>query len=188
VKRAKDLAARIRGVRLLLLDVDGVLTDGGILYIEGGAEVKRFDIHDGMGMDLLMRAGVKVGILTGRTSEIVERRARELGMAVVKQGYYDKSVGLDLILAEQRLTDAEVGYVGDDVQDLSVMRRVGFRAAPANAVEEVKAVSDYVCARAGGDGAVREVIDLILATLGLKEKILREFTSPGVKPPPGRVL
>lgn len=173
-------------MKLLLLDVDGVLTDGGIYFAEGGAEMKRFDIHDGMGIDLLQRGGVQAGILTGRVSDLVERRARELGMKVVKQGYYDKSRGLDLILAEEGLKPEEIGYVGDDVQDLSVMRRVGFRAAPSSAVAEVRSEADYVCDRPGGHGAVREVIDLILRVRGAKTATLEEITRPGVRPPAGR--
>ena len=182
----RPLADRLRALRLLLLDVDGVLTDGGIYYGEGGAEMKRFHIHDGMGVDLLLRAGIKVGILTGRISDLVERRAHELGMQIVKQGFYDKSRGLDVILAEAGLKEREVGYMGDDVQDLAVMRRVGFAAAPATAVEEVKAESDHVCVRAGGRGAVREVADLILEARGEKKNVLDQITRPGVKPSPRR--
>jgi 3-deoxy-D-manno-octulosonate 8-phosphate phosphatase (KDO 8-P phosphatase) len=148
--------------------------------------MKRFHIQDGMGVDMLLRGGIKVGILTGRSSDIVERRARELGMSVVKQGFYDKSEGFDLVLKEQGLDAREVGFAGDDVQDLVVMRRAGFRAAPANAVPEVKAEADYVCERPGGDGAVREIADVILEMRGLRAKILVEVTKPGVKPPPGR--
>ncbi len=173
---------------MLLLDVDGVLTDGGIYFGEGGAEMKRFHIHDGMGIDLLKRAGIEVGILTGRVSGIVERRARELGMQVVKQGFYDKAAGFDEILREMGLAESEVAYVGDDVQDLSVLRRAGFRACPADAAAEVKAESDHVCARRGGDGAVREVADLILTVRGVKAKVIGEISRPGVKPARDRAL
>ena len=182
----RALAARARRLRLLLLDVDGVLTDGDITYTEGGEESKRFHIHDGMGIDLLARAGIRSGILTGRRSAMVERRARELGMTIIKQGFYDKHAGLVEILGQEGLGGAEVAYVGDDVQDLSVMRAVGFRAAPANAVAEVKAEADYVCRSAGGFGAVREVADLLLTLLGKKKAAVAEASRPGVTPPPGR--
>jgi 3-deoxy-D-manno-octulosonate 8-phosphate phosphatase (KDO 8-P phosphatase) len=172
---------RLRSIRLLLLDVDGVLTDGGIYYTERDEEMKRFDIKDGMGIDLLKRAGIDVGILTGRKSAIVERRARELGMTVLKQGFYDKSAGFEEILTEQELTEAEIAYVGDDILDLAVMRRVAFRACPADAVDEVKAEAHYVCANSGGHGAVREVADLILKLRGLKEEAVGEAARAGVK-------
>ena len=179
-------AKRIRGIRMLLLDVDGVLTDGGIYYSDSGAEMKRFDIHDGMGIDLLQRAGIEVGILTGRVSGIVERRARELGIKTVKQGFYDKSAGLDAILRERGLRESEVAYVGDDVQDLAVMRRVGWSACPSDAMKDVKAEASYVCANPGGRGAVREAAEAILRALDVKARILAEITRPGVKPSPDR--
>src|SRR5262249_54503439 len=119
-----SLSKRLAPIRLLLLDVDGVLTDGALYYTEEDAETKRFDIKDGMGIDLLKRAGIDVGILTGRTSKMVERRARELGMVILKQGFYDKSAGLDQILAEQGLTEKQIAYMGDDLLDLAVLRRV----------------------------------------------------------------
>jgi 3-deoxy-D-manno-octulosonate 8-phosphate phosphatase (KDO 8-P phosphatase) len=177
-----NLKARARKMKLLLLDVDGVLTDGGIYYSEGGTESKRFHVQDGMGIDLLQRAGIKVGILTGRRSGIVERRARELGLDLIKQGYYDKTTGFAEILEEERLLPEEIGYIGDDVQDLSVLKRVGFRGAPANAVAEVKAIVHYVSHKNGGDGAVRELADLILTLRGAKERVVDEISSPGVKP------
>ncbi len=182
----RRLEPRLRPIRLLLLDVDGVLTDGGLYYTDSGEEMKRFHIHDGMGVDLLQRAGIQVGILTGRRSSLVERRARELGIRIVKQGFYDKSAGLAEVLREENLSPGEVGYVGDDVQDLAVMNEVGFRAAPSNATAEVRARADYVCTRSGGGGAVREVADLVLELLGRKDAAVAEVSSPGVKPPAGR--
>jgi 3-deoxy-D-manno-octulosonate 8-phosphate phosphatase (KDO 8-P phosphatase) len=180
------LEPRIRPMRLLLLDVDGVLTDGGIYYAEGGEEMKRFHIQDGMGVDLLLRAGIEVGILTGRRSTVVERRGRELGMRIVKQGFYGKSAGFAEILEEENLSPEEVGYVGDDIQDLPVFKQVGFRAAPSNAVREVQAEVDYVCSRVGGDGAVREIAELILTALGKKDEIIAAAASAEAEPLPGR--
>ena len=177
------LAARAAAVKLVLLDVDGVMTDGGIIYEGGGPgepELKRFDIQDGMGITMAVRAGLRVGILTGRTSAVVERRARELSMSVVKQGYHAKLDGWREILQEQQVEEAEVAYIGDDVQDLPVLWRAGVSAAPANAVPEVKSEVHYVCERSGGHGAVREFIELLLEQKGIKAETIAAIT--GVKP------
>lgn len=167
---------KVDHIRLLVLDVDGVLTDGGIVYDGAGTELKRFDIQDGMGISLAVRAGLRLGILTGRTSAMVERRARELSIHVVKQGYLDKLEGWQEILLEEQVSDQEVAYIGDDVQDLPVIWRAGFTAAPANAMAEVKSEVDYVCQRSGGHGAVRELIDLLLAEKGLKAGVIAAVT------------
>lgn len=153
-------------VCLLLLDVDGVLTDGRITYDDQGRETKSFDVKDGHGIKLLMRAGIKVGIITGRRSPIVEHRAQELGISMVHQGALDKRVPYEAILAEQGLTDEQVAYVGDDLIDLPILRRVGFSASVADAVDEVKAAVHYVARRRGGRGAVREICDHILKGSG----------------------
>ena len=175
-----ELSARIAPVSLLLLDVDGVMTDGGIIYQGSDTELKRFHIQDGMGITLAVRAGLKVGILTGRSSPMVERRGRELSMAVVKQGFHDKLEGFLEILREQAIDPLHVAYIGDDVQDLPVLWRAGFSAAPADAVPEVRSEVHYVCRRAGGQGAVREFIDLVLEHKGLKARVIASFT--GAKP------
>lgn len=180
------LQPRIRPMKLLLVDVDGVLTDGGLFYIDSGEEMKRFHIHDGMGVELLQRAGIEVGVLTGRRSDVVERRCRELGIRIIKQGFYDKSAGLREILQEEQLSSPQVGYVGDDVQDLAVFKQVGFRAAPLNAAHEVQVEADYVTARSGGNGAVREIAELILTALNKREEAVAKASTPGVTPPPGR--
>lgn len=163
-------------IKMILMDVDGVMTDGGVTYEGADTELKRFDIQDGMGIALAVRAGIKVGILTGRTSPMVERRARELSIGVVKQGFLVKVDGWREILSEQKLGPAEVAYIGDDVQDLPVLWRAGFSAAPANAVSEVKSEVDYVCQRSGGHGAVREFIDLVLAEKGIKAEAIAAVT------------
>jgi len=182
--RGRDLRARAGAIRLILLDVDGVMTDGGILYAGtdegGGAELKRFDIQDGMGVTLAVRAGLQVGVLTGRTSGMVERRARELKMSVIKQGFHDKMAGWSEILAETGLDPRQIAYIGDDVQDLPVLWRAGISAAPANAVEDVKAEVDYVCRAPGGHGAVRELIDLVLEAGGLRKEAIASVT--GARP------
>ena len=155
--------ARLQRIRLLLLDVDGVLTDGGVYYSNSGEELKKFNIQDGYGIVTLQRAGVAVGIITGRVSKIVERRAAELGIAEVHQNLDDKGKAYDDICRKLGVSDPEVAYIGDDEPDLPVLRRVGFSAAPKDAVPAVTKAVDYVCRRTGGHGAVREVIDLILA-------------------------
>lgn len=178
-----SLRERIRPLKILLMDVDGVLTDGSVFYGTSGVEIKQFHIQDGMGIDLAIRAGLKVGIITGRQSDLVDRRAKELGMTIVMQGYYDKVVALNKILKEEGIPPNKIGYVGDDLLDLGVMEKVGFRAAPSNAVKEVKQVVDYVCRSGGGQGAVREVVDLILEIKGAKGDLIEKLMD---RPSPNR--
>ncbi len=160
------MSSALEQVCLLLLDVDGVLTDGRITYDEHGRETKSFDVKDGHGIKLLMRAGLQIGIITGRRSPIVTHRAQELGIDIVHQGALDKRVPYEAILEELGLTDAQVAYVGDDLIDLPILCRVGFSAAVADAVDEVKAAVHYVSRRRGGRGAVREICDHILKGSG----------------------
>ncbi len=153
-------------IKLLLLDVDGVMTDGRITYDNDGGELKSFDVKDGHGLKLLQRAGIKIGIITGRQSAVVARRAAELGIELVYQGVKDKLVPFNEILEKLRISPEEVAYVGDDVVDLPVMRRVGFAVTVADAVEDVKPFADLVTTRDGGRGAVREVCDFLLKESG----------------------
>jgi 3-deoxy-D-manno-octulosonate 8-phosphate phosphatase (KDO 8-P phosphatase) len=157
---------RLRKIRLLLLDVDGVLTDGRITYDANGVESKSFDVKDGHGLKMLQRAGIKVGIITGRKSEIVALRARELGIEILYQGAMQKLPPYETILQEHGFEDREVAYVGDDLVDLPVLRRVGFAVTVADGVEELRGRVDYVTRRPGGLGAVREVCDLLLKEAG----------------------
>lgn len=161
--------SRLKNIRLLLLDVDGVLTDGRIVFDSNGVETKAFDVKDGHGLKMVQRAGVKVGLLTGRTSEVTRIRAQELGIDLVIQGAKDKLAPYLEILKTEGLSDAEVAYVGDDVVDLPVLRRVGFAATVSDAVDEVKPAVHYIASRAGGRGAVREICDLLLRGAGLWE-------------------
>jgi len=178
------LAEKAAAIRMILLDVDGVLTDVGIVCESGGAdegaELKRFDIQDGMGVTIAIRAGLQVGILTGRSSGLVARRAQELKMSVVKQGFHDKLVGWNEVLKETGLEPREIAYIGDDVQDLPVLWRAGISAAPANAVPDVLGQVDYVCRAAGGRGAVRELIELLLERKGIRDEVIASIT--GNKP------
>jgi len=159
-----DLAGRARAIKLLLMDCDGVLTDGRIMLLENGDEQKTFDVKDGHGIVLLHHAGLKSGIISGRTSSFVQRRAWELGMSLefVRQGCRNKIKEFEDVLAQAQLQAQEVAFIGDDVTDLPIMRRVGLAVAVADAVEETKQAAHYITERKGGHGAVREVAELIL--------------------------
>ena len=162
-------------IKLLLLDVDGVMTDGRITYDNVGDELKSFDVKDGHGLKLLQRAGIKIGIITGRQSAVVARRAAELGIELVYQGAKDKLVPFNEILEKLRISPEEVAYVGDDVVDLPVMRRVGFAITVADAVEDVKPFADLVTTRDGGRGAVREVCDFLLKKSGRWDAVASRY-------------
>ncbi|RMG58849.1 MAG: HAD-IIIA family hydrolase [Deltaproteobacteria bacterium] len=173
----EDARNRAGRVKLLLLDVDGVLTDGRIIYTSSGDELKFFDVRDGHGIKLLQRAGVKVGIITGRSSDLVARRASELGIEVVYQGQFNKVEALEEILADTGLSPEDVGYVGDDVVDLPVMRRVGFAASVADAHDLVKEAAHYVSPLPGGRGAVRDIVEFILRASGKWETVMSRYLS-----------
>jgi 3-deoxy-D-manno-octulosonate 8-phosphate phosphatase (KDO 8-P phosphatase) len=166
--RVKDeaLAARCRRLRLVLTDVDGVMTDGTVLFLPGGGEAKAFHVRDGIGVVLAQRAGLRVGILSGRTSEVVARRAEELGMAPVRQGLADKAAAFRDLLTEEGLAPYEVAFIGDDVNDLPVVREAGLSAAPADAPLEVRAEAYMVTDAGGGEGCLREFLEAILRARG----------------------
>lgn len=162
-----DLASRARGVRLAIFDVDGVLTDGTLYFGADGEAFKAFNILDGHGLKLLQKAGVETAILSGRKSKAVAHRMKELGVAHVIQGTGDDKVPhFERLLKKLELAEAQCSYMGDDLQDLAVLRRCGLAVAPANAVEEVKAAAHHVTRAAGGRGAVRELCDLLLRSRG----------------------
>jgi len=150
----------LKGIRLVLLDVDGVLTDGRIGLLPTGEEIKFFSIYDGLAIKLLQKSGVMVGFLSGRKSQSVKMRAEELGVSIVVQGSKDKVRDFKKILADEGLQSSEVIYVGDDLPDVALLKLVGFSAAPSNAVETVKNCVDYVTRARGGYGVVREVVDV----------------------------
>jgi len=162
-------------IKLLLLDVDGVMTDGRIIYDSQGGEAKAFDVKDGHGLKLVQRAGIRVGIITGRQSAIVDRRAAELGIELVYQGAKDKLLPFREILQKLALTAEEVAYAGDDIVDLPVMREVGFAATVADAIDEVKAAAHMVTRRDGGRGAVREICDHLLRESGRWSAVTRRY-------------
>lgn len=151
-----------RGIRLAAFDVDGVFTDGRLWLSDAGVESKAFCTQDGYGVKALLRAGIAVAVISGRDSEAVRIRMRELGVAHLLQRVEDKVAAFETLLGTLKLTAAQCAYTGDDVPDLPLLRRVGFAVAVANAVDEVKAACDYVTRARGGEGAVREVCDLIL--------------------------
>jgi 3-deoxy-D-manno-octulosonate 8-phosphate phosphatase (KDO 8-P phosphatase) len=156
-------ASRLAAVRLVAMDVDGVLTDGGIWYTDHGAELKRFDVRDGQGLVLLRQAGVVTAIVTRRRSDIVERRARELGIAEVHQDAADKAAVVQELLKRHGVQAAEACYVGDDVGDLPAMALVGLPVAVPDAVPAVRRAAVYVTRARAGFGAIRELCDLILS-------------------------
>jgi 3-deoxy-D-manno-octulosonate 8-phosphate phosphatase (KDO 8-P phosphatase) len=158
---------KLKDIRLLLLDVDGVMTDGGIIYDGNGLETNVFNVKDGHGIKMLQRFGIEVGIITGRTSVVVDIRAKELGIELVYQGALKKLVSYDEIKQKRGLKDSQIAYMGDDVIDVPVMRRVAFAAAPSDGLEETRNVAHYVTICGGGRGAVREVCDLILKGRGM---------------------
>ncbi|BCA79545.1 HAD-IIIA family hydrolase [Desulfuromonas sp. AOP6] len=168
---------RIAKIRLLLLDVDGILTDGRIVYDHDGVESKMFDVKDGHGLKLLQRAGIRVGIITGRSSEVVALRARELGIDIVYQGAKEKIVPYREILENLGLKDEEVAYMGDDLVDLPVLTRVGFSATVVDAVEDIKPYVHYVTRQKGGRSAVREVCDLLLKEGGRWHEVTGRYFS-----------
>jgi 3-deoxy-D-manno-octulosonate 8-phosphate phosphatase (KDO 8-P phosphatase) len=160
------LAERIAGIELLVLDVDGVLTDGRIVYTDDGREVKAFHVRDGSGLNLWKRAGKRAAIVTGRSSPAVDRRAAELGVAPVVQGAADKGEALRSVLAETGFQADRACAVGDDLFDLPMLAGCGLAVAVADACPELRAAAHYVTRAAGGRGAVREVVELLLQGQG----------------------
>ncbi len=170
-----NLTARAAAIRLVLLDVDGVLTDGSITYDAAGVEGKSFHVRDGHRIKLAVRHGLRFGIITGRASTIVERRAAELHIAIVHQGALRKLPVFDEILAAERLAPEQVAYMGDDIVDLPVMRRVGLAATVADAPAVVRDRAHFIAAAAGGRGAVAELVELILRARGDWEEIIAGY-------------
>lgn len=169
------LFAKAEPISLLLLDVDGVLTDGRLYYSDEGVESKGFNTQDGLGIRLLQRAKVMTGIITARTSQLVAKRAEELDMDHIRQGARNKLEEFKSILNETGLKPYQVCYMGDDLIDLGLLTRVGLAACPANAVEEVKEACHFIARRTGGAGAVRETCDLIIRAKGLHDTLLLQF-------------
>jgi 3-deoxy-D-manno-octulosonate 8-phosphate phosphatase (KDO 8-P phosphatase) len=176
-----SLQATAARIKLLLFDVDGVLTDGSVIVHADGTESKAFGIRDGIATVWAQRAGLKVGILSARTSATTPHRAAQLGITVVQQGVLNKLDGYERIIADLKMADADVAYMGDDIVDLAVLSRVGLAAAPADAVEEVRSRVHWVSGANGGRGAVRELIELVLRAQNRWDALVAGYAADGVK-------
>ncbi len=170
-----EIKNKARRIRLMLLDVDGVLTDGRLAYLEDGTEVKMFHTHDGVGIRLAQKAGIEVGVITGRKSGAVQHRCTELGMTEIHQGNWQKLPIFEDILDRRGLPADEVGYMGDDLMDLPVLRRSGFSATVPDARPEVLAACDVTSTLPGGKGAVREVLEALIKAQEKWENILGSY-------------
>jgi 3-deoxy-D-manno-octulosonate 8-phosphate phosphatase (KDO 8-P phosphatase) len=166
---------RARGLRLMIFDVDGVLTDGTLLYGPDGETLKAFSAHDGHGLRMLAESGVACGLLSGRRSAAVQKRAAELGIRIVLQGIEDKLKVFEELLKQEGLQAAQAGFMGDELVDLAVLTRCGFACAPREAPAEVRARVHHVAAAPAGRGAVREVCELVMRAQGTFERALRTY-------------
>lgn len=170
-----DVQERAARIKLLLMDCDGVLTDGRIWLFENGEEQKGFHTRDGLGIDLLHRAGLRSGIISGRTSTAVETRARTLGMSFLVQGHENKVQAFADVLERAGVANAEVAYIGDDLNDVPLIMRSGLGVAVADAVLEARERAHYVTKAPGGFGAVREAVELILKSQGRWDDLIKTF-------------
>ncbi|MDH4028023.1 MAG: HAD-IIIA family hydrolase [Nitrospirota bacterium] len=170
----KNIQQKAKKIKLLILDVDGVMTDGSIILDNEGNELKRFHVRDGHGIKMLQRAGIRVGIITGRRSKVVEIRAKELGIRDVHQKVFKKSVVFDRMIKKYKCKDENVAFMGDDIVDQELIKKAGLSAVPSDAEEGVKKLADLVMSRGGGRGAVREFTDLILMSSGLWKDVSGE--------------
>ena len=175
-KIARGLKKRAAKIKVVLMDVDGTITDGGVTLLsqpDGSAlEIKTFDAHDGQGMTLGRTAGLRMGVITGRESPALRRRMKEMSVEFVYEKQPQKIAAFEEILKRAGVSEDEVAYLGDDLPDLTVMKRVGLAVAVGNAVEEVKRAAHYTTVRAGGKGAARELIELILKSKGIWEEMI----------------
>ena len=169
------LDERCESIELILADVDGVLTTGGIIFDNQGIETKQFHIRDGLGIKLWQRAGGRFGVVTGRSSHIVKIRAAELGVEIVRQTAEDKLPAVQQILTELKLEPHQVCYIGDDLPDLPVMRVIGLGVAVADGAPELRAAAHYVTSVGGGCGAVRETVELILKSQRRWDELIRKY-------------
>jgi 3-deoxy-D-manno-octulosonate 8-phosphate phosphatase (KDO 8-P phosphatase) len=166
ITSASEVEAKAKRIRVLILDVDGVLTDGRVTYLSGGHESKTFHVRDGLGVQLLLAGRIRVAILSGRESELVERRAKELGIDPVLQGVDDKVAAFERVLKQLDVPETDAAYIGDDLPDLPILKRTGLAMAVADAVPEVRAAAHLVLRAGGGQGAVREACEVILKSRG----------------------
>jgi 3-deoxy-D-manno-octulosonate 8-phosphate phosphatase (KDO 8-P phosphatase) len=174
---SSEVLVRAAQVRLMIFDVDGVLTDGGLLFGADGEQLKRFNVLDGLGIKLLQQAGIATAIISARQSAIVGRRASDLGIAHVHQGVHDKHAAFLALLAQLKLTADACGFIGDDIIDLPILARAGFAVSVPNGHHEVRSRVHYVTQASGGHGAAREVCDLILRAQNKYEAALAPYLS-----------
>jgi len=172
-KYTKDQIKKAAQIKAIFFDVDGVLTNGGIIYDDTGREIKQFNVKDGYIISHLKKAGIIVGIITGRESKIVSNRAAELKLDFCHQGIMDKYAVFEKLVQFHKLKKKQVAYIGDDINDLKVLQNCGLSACPADAMEYVKTQVDVITKSKGGEGVAREVSDLILASQGFLDKIIK---------------
>lgn len=172
---SSELTDKLKQIKLVLLDADGVLTQGNIIYTNTGSEVMVFNVKDGLGIRLLMKAGIKIGIVTGRGSEALCHRLRDLGIELIFDRVRDKAAVLQSISDQTGISAREIAFMGDDLPDISLMKQVGLSIAVSDAHETVIKHADMVTTRKGGSGAVREACEVILKTQGLWEKIIEHL-------------
>ncbi len=170
-----ELIERAKKIKLLVLDVDGVLTDGRIIYGSYGDELKNFDVNDGLGMYLIRRAGIRCVILTAKGSRVVTKRAKELKVAKVYRDFHYKIEALHKIRKKFKVEDKEICFMGDDVIDIPVLKRIGLAVCPPNAMEDVKQFAHLITNKSGGHGAVREVCDFIMRAQGAWDKVMARY-------------
>lgn len=171
----KKLKEKLKKIKMLMLDVDGVMTDGRIIMDDEGRQLKNFNVRDGHGLKIIQRYGIEVVILTGRKSDVVNHRAKDLDIKEIYQGALNKKEVFQIILQKHNLTADFVAYMGDDIIDVPVLRQVGFSAAPIDAVDVVKKSVDYVTKSKGGHGAVRELCEMILQIQGKWLEIAEKY-------------
>ena len=171
----EDLRQKAKKIKLLLLDVDGVLTDGRIIYDSRGRDMKFFDVHDGLGVYVLKKCGVKTILITAKGSRAIKPRGRDMQVEEIIENISPKSAALDKILFKYKVDASEVCFVGDDLVDLCLMKRVGFPVAVFNAAAEIKQVASYITIREGGRGAVREVAELILKSQNKWGEVIERY-------------
>jgi len=170
MSRKNELLKKCRKIKLIISDVDGVLTDGGMYYSKTGEVMKKFNSKDGMGVELL-RKKIKVVLMTKERSQIVLKRAKKIKVDQVYAGIKNKELLLPKICVEYKISKNEIAYIGDDVNDFNIMKQIGLSAVPSDGNEKIKNISDYICKTKGGDGAFRELVDLILSNYNFKRSI-----------------
>ncbi len=175
IELGAGMIQRIKPVKLLIMDVDGVMTDGSVIYNDKGEETKIFNVRDGHGIKMLQRAGIKAALITARLSECVKHRARNLGIELVYQGAVDKAKAFEDLLEKEGLKPEETAYMGDDVVDIPVLKRAGLAIGVSDAVDEVRELVHYITIKPGGKGAVREVVELILKAQGKWDEAVRRY-------------